>query len=424
MDILLIGNGGREHALGWALRRSPSLGRLHFAGGPNAGLAAIAERVEVDLADHAAVVAAARARGVGLVVIGPEGPLVAGLADDLRAAGIPAFGPSRAAARLEASKAFTKAFCARHAIPTADWARFDDEASALAHLAARGAPIVVKADGLAAGKGVVVAETVREAEEAIRACFSGAFGAAGAAVVLEERLEGEEASVFALSDGEVVLPFGTAQDHKRAFDGDTGPNTGGMGAYSPAPLLTPGLHEEVMARIVRPTIRGMNAAGTPFSGVLYAGLMITADGPKLIEFNVRFGDPECQALMMRLEGDLAALLAAAATGRLAGHDVAWRAETALTVVMASRGYPGPYEKGSAIRGIAEAERTGAVVFHAGTETRGGQTVAIGGRVLGVTASGTDVAAARAAAYEAVAAIEWPEGFFRRDIGARALRHGA
>ncbi len=417
--ILVIGNGGREHALAWRLARSASCRAVSWAGGPNAGLARIARRLPVDVADHDAVAAACRAEGIDLVVVGPEAPLVAGLADDLRAEGIATFGPSRAAARLEASKGFTKDFCTRHGIPTAAYARFDDEAAALSHLAATGAPVVVKADGLAAGKGVVVAETVEEAEAAVRACFAGSFGAAGASVVLEERLVGREASLFALSDGRTAIPFGTAEDHKRAFDGDAGPNTGGMGAFSPSVVLAPALHERAMAEIVAPTVAGMAAEGTPFAGVLYAGLMVTAEGPKLIEFNVRFGDPECQALMVRLEDDLAAILYGAATGALPDRAVRWSDAASLTVVMATRGYPGAYRKGSVIGGLAAAEATGAVAFHAGTDERDGETVAVGGRVLGVTATGAGVPAARAAAYRAVGAVDWPEGFFRTDIGARA-----
>lgn len=420
MVILLIGSGGREHALAWALARSPLCARLLVAPG-NPGTAACGENVALDVADHGAVVAFCRREGVGLVVIGPEGPLVAGLVDDLSAAGIRAFGPSRAAARLEGSKAFTKELCREAGIPTAAFARFTEAGAAKANIRARGAPIVVKADGLAAGKGVVVAGTVEEAEAAVDAMLGGALGAAGAELVIEECLVGEEASFFALCDGTHALPLASAQDHKRVLDGDEGPNTGGMGAYSPAPVMTPALEERAMDEIVRPTLRAMAARGTPYRGVLYAGLMITAEGPKLIEYNCRFGDPETQVLMPRLASDLVEALVAACDGRLEGLSLAWREEAALTVVMAARGYPGPVEKGSPIRGVEEAGALdGVTVFHAGTGTRDGALVAQGGRVLNVTALGRDVAQAQARAYAAVDRIDWPEGFCRRDIGWRAL----
>ncbi|MCW5695940.1 MAG: phosphoribosylamine--glycine ligase [Bauldia sp.] len=417
LNVLLIGGGGREHALACKLAQSPRLGRLHAAPG-NPGIAQHAELVALDIADHADVVAFCRSAGIGLVVIGPEGPLVAGLTDALADAGIAAFGPSRAAAALEGSKGFTKALCDEAGIPTARYARFHDAAAARTYVTAEGAPIVVKADGLAAGKGVVVAETVEEALAAVDACFSGEFGSAGAAVVVEEKMTGVEASLFALSDGATVIPFGTAQDYKRAFDGDTGPNTGGMGAISPAPALSADLAETAMATIVRPAIAAMRARGTPFRGVLYAGLMLTADGPKLVEFNVRFGDPECQVLMRRLESDLLDLLDAAAHGRLASAaSPAWRDETAVTVVMAAKGYPGAIAKGSVIRGVERANALpGVTVFQAGTAGGNGALTATGGRVLAVTGTGTDTAAARRLAYEGVAAIAWPEGFYRRDIG--------
>ena len=420
MKVLLIGSGGREHALAWKLAQSPRLTQLYAAPG-NPGIAEHAEIIAVDVADHAAVVAACRARDIGFVVVGPEGPLVAGLADDLLAAGIPVFGPSKAAAQLEGSKAFTKALCDDAGIPTAKWGRFSDATSAIAYVRAQDAPIVVKADGLAAGKGVTVAATEAEAIAEIEACFAGTLGAAGAVVVVEEFLEGEEASFFALSDGEAVVPLATAQDHKRAFDGDTGPNTGGMGAYSPAPAMTPDLVETTLAQIVRPTIAAMRVRGMPFRGVLYAGLILTSSGPKLIEYNVRFGDPETQALILRLDGDLLELMLATAEGRLAGMTPNWSSDAALTVVMAAKGYPGPYAKGSPIDGIDRANALpGVKVFHAGTAAQGGRLVSAGGRVLNVTARGATIAEAQARAYAGVVAIDWPGGFFRRDIGWRAL----
>jgi phosphoribosylamine--glycine ligase len=420
MHVLLIGSGGREHALAWALAASPLLTRLTCAPG-NAGIAALAECVALDAARHDEVIAFCRSQDVGLVVIGPEAPLVAGLADALAAAGIRHFGPSQAAARLEGSKGFTKDLCRDLGIPTAAYGRFSDRAAALAYLASRPVPIVVKADGLAAGKGVVVATNRAEAEAAVEACFSGAFGAAGAEVVIEEFLEGEEASFFAFSDGTHAIALATAQDHKRVGDGDTGPNTGGMGAYSPAPVMTPALIERAMVEIVRPTIDGMMRRGTPFKGVLYAGLMITSEGPKLIEYNVRFGDPECQVLMMRLRSDLLSVLLAVADGVLASIDLRWHAEPALTVVMATRGYPGSYDRGSEIRGLeAAAAVPGVEIFHAGTRQDGARVLADGGRVLAVTARAPTIAEARERAYAAVDRIDWPEGFCRRDIGWRAM----
>ena len=420
-SILLIGSGGREHALGWKLARSPFARKVFFAGGENAGLEAIAERLPFAVSDHDAVIAACRENAIDLVVIGPEAPLVAGLADDLRIAGVTTFGPSAAASRLEASKGFAKDFCREHDIPTAEYARFDDREAALNHVRAKGTPVVVKADGLAAGKGVTVAETIEDAERAVEACFAGRFGAAGASVVIEEKLDGEEASFFALSDGRTVLPLVNAQDYKRAFDDDAGPNTGGMGAVSPAPVMTNELMAETMERIVRPTIAGMAARGVPFTGILYAGLMITAEGPKLIEYNVRFGDPECQVLMTRLESDLVLLLAAAAEGRLEEETPVWSGDGAVSVVLAARGYPGAYETGSVIRGLDGIDGPDVAVFHAGTARRGGEIVANGGRVLNVTARGATIDEARARAYRAAGAVEWPDGFFRSDIGIRTVR---
>ena len=424
MRLLLIGSGGREHALAWALAASPLCDSLLCAPG-NAGIAA-EERVTcvpVGAEDVEGLVRTAREEKVDLVVVGPEAPLVAGLVDRLDEAGIRAFGPSAAAAALEGSKAFTKALCSRHGIPTAGYARFTEAEAARAHVRDRGAPIVVKADGLAAGKGVTVCETEAQALAAVDAALvEGAFGAAGHELVIEERLEGEEASVFALVDGETALPLAAAQDHKRVGEGDRGPNTGGMGAYSPTPALDEALLERVMAEIVRPTVAAMAAEGRPYRGVLFAGLMLTAEGPKLIEHNVRFGDPECQALIMRLRSDLLPALIACSEGGLASLDLRWREEAAMTVVMAARGYPGAYDKGSRIEGLEAADALEDVkVFHAGT-TRGpdGAWLANGGRVLGVTALGADIAAAQAQAYRAVDLIRWPEGFCRRDIGWRAL----
>jgi phosphoribosylamine---glycine ligase len=420
MNILLIGSGGREHALAWALARSPLCDRLFCAPG-NAGTALEGENVVVDVADHVAVVNFCKLMAIGLVVVGPEGPLVAGLVDDLTAAGIKCFGPTREAARLEGSKAFTKELCAEFGIPTGAFARFTAREPALAHIRERGAPIVIKADGLAAGKGVVVAMTLAEAEDAIAFMFEGGLGPAGSEIVIEEYLEGEEVSFFALCDGKTALPLASAQDHKRAYDGDEGPNTGGMGAYSPAPVMTPALEARVMAEIIDPTMRAMRERGTPFSGVLFAGLMITADGPKLIEYNTRFGDPETQVLIPRLQGDLGAILLACAEGRLANVSLHWRDEAALTVVLAAKGYPGTVEKGTLIEGVAKAgARDHVLVFHAGTKNDGGKLLANGGRVLAVTALGATVSQARERAYAAVGDIDWPEGFCRSDIGWRAI----
>jgi phosphoribosylamine---glycine ligase len=418
--VLLIGGGGREHALAWKLKQSPLLGTLYCAPG-NAGIAEVAEIVALDIGDHAAVARFCKEREVGLVIIGPEAPLVAGLTDDLEGQGITVFGPSQAAARLEGSKGFTKDLCARAGIPTASYARFSDAASAKAYLARQTLPVVIKADGLAAGKGVTIAETKADAEAAIDACFSGAFGAAGSELVIEEFLRGEEASFFALVDGETALPLATAQDHKRAYDGDRGPNTGGMGAHSPAPIMTPALCRRVMLEIIDPTVRAMAQAGTPFKGVLYAGLMIDDGASKLIEYNVRFGDPECQPLMLRLNSDLLPAFLATAEGRLDGVKLEWSDDPALCVVMAAKGYPGAYAKGSEIKGLDEAARDPAVqIFHAGTKRDGNRILADGGRVLGVTARGPDVREAQERAYAAVDKIDWQGGFCRRDIGWRAV----
>jgi len=420
MNVLLIGGGGREHALAWALSASPLLTTLYAAPG-NAGIAELAHCVALDVADHAAVLAFVAEKGIGFVVIGPEAPLVAGLSDALAAAGVKHFGPSKAAAQLEGSKGFTKDLCREAGIPTGAYGRFRDAAAAHAYLAAQPVPIVVKADGLAAGKGVVVAATRAEAEAAIDACFSGAFGAAGAEVVIEEFLDGEEASFFALCDGQTALALATAQDHKRVGDDDTGPNTGGMGAYSPAPVMTPETVQRTMDEIIRPTVAAMAARGTPFKGVLFAGLMITAEGPKLIEYNVRFGDPETQVLMMRLTSDLLAAMIATADGALDHFDVRWRDDAALTVVMAANGYPGTPEKGTEIRGLdAAGTVAGVQIFHAGTRRDGDRLLADGGRVLNVTALGATVAEAQARAYDAIAKIDWPGGFCRSDIGWRAV----
>jgi phosphoribosylamine--glycine ligase len=420
MNILLLGGGGREHALAWKLAQSPALTTLYAAPG-NPGIAQHATLVDLDATDHRAVVDFCLRHSIGLVVIGPEAPLVDGLADNLRVKGYPVFGPGKKAAQLEGSKGFTKDLCKRANIPTAAYERLSSKDGAIAALDDFGLPVVIKADGLAAGKGVIIAETREQAVEAIEDMFSGAFGAAGAEVVLEEFMTGEEASFFALTDGSAILPFGSAQDHKRVGDGDTGPNTGGMGAYSPARVLTPELEAEVIEKILRPTVDSLAAEGMPYSGVLYAGLMLTAEGPKLIEYNARFGDPECQVLMMRFDGDLVELLLAVAQGRLAEQGPVELAErAALTIVMAANGYPGTPEKGGAITGIDAAEATGARVFHAGTADRDGAIVANGGRVLNVTATGDTVKAAQEAAYRAVDAIGFPTGFCRRDIGWREV----
>jgi phosphoribosylamine---glycine ligase len=420
MNILILGSGGREHALAWKIAASPLTTKLYCAPG-NAGIAREAACVALDLADHAAVITFCRMNHIDFVVVGPEAPLCAGIVDDLEAAGIKAFGPSRAAARLEGSKGFTKDLCHKNGIPTAAYERFTAIEPAKAYLRAHGAPIVIKADGLAAGKGVVVAQDLAEAESAVDMMFAGGLGEAGGAIVIEEFLDGEEASFFALCDGDTAIALTTAQDHKRAYDGDKGPNTGGMGAYSPAPNIDDTMSARVMHDIIEPTLRAMKAMGCPYKGVLYAGLMITADGPKLIEYNARFGDPETQVLMLRLKSDLVPALMASRDGMLKSFDLRWYAEPALTVVMAAKGYPGAYARGTVIEGIDDASGVeGVEIFHAGTKAEGGKILANGGRVLDVSAIGKTVREAQARAYEAVSRIRWPEGFCRHDIGWRAV----
>ncbi|NYD82202.1 phosphoribosylamine--glycine ligase [Brucella intermedia] len=420
MKVLLIGSGGREHALAWKLAASPLLEKLYCAPG-NPGIATVAELVDISADDHKALIAFAKDKKIDLVVVGPEAPLVAGLSDEMRSEGIRVFGPSKAAAQLEGSKGFTKDLCARFDIPTGAYGRFNNAPKAKAYIRQQGAPIVVKADGLAAGKGVVVAMTLDEALDAVDACFEGAFGSAGAEVVVEEFLDGEEASFFCICDGKTALPLGSAQDHKRVGDGDTGPNTGGMGAYAPAPVMTPGIVERTMRELIEPTMRGMAEIGAPFSGILFLGLMIGKDGPKLIEYNTRFGDPECQVLMMRLNSDLLALINAAVDGKLDEVSLDWKDQPALTVVMAAEGYPSNVKKGSVIRDLDKLEGIdGVKVFHAGTAQKDGNIIANGGRVLNVTAIADTVAEAQARAYEAVKRVDWPEGFYRSDIGWRAV----
>jgi len=420
MKVLVIGSGGREHALCWALSASPLLDALYCAPG-NGGIADEATCVDLDPLDFEAVIGFCRDQAIDLVVVGPEVPLVAGIVDALEAAGIAAFGPNAAAAVLEGSKVFTKELCARHGIPTAAFRRFTDAGAAADYIRAHGAPVVVKADGLAAGKGAVVCATVDEAVAVAGDILGGRFGEAGREIIVEDCLQGEEASFFALCDGTTALPLATAQDHKRVGDGDIGPNTGGMGAYSPAPVTTEAVCQQTMERIILPTVRAMAAEGRPFKGVLYAGLMITAEGPQLIEYNVRFGDPECQVLLPRLKSDLLPALLACRDGVLDRFDLRWRDEAALVVVLAANGYPGGYDKGSEIRGLsAAAAMTDVTVFHAGTQTTDGRILASGGRVLGVTAVAPSVAAAQQRAYQAVDAIDWPGGFCRRDIGWRAV----
>ena len=420
MNILILGSGGREHALAWACLQNPKCDRLVVAPG-NGGIAQIADCAALDPEDAGEVVDFAAEEAIDFVIIGPEGPLAAGVADALRAAGILCFGPSQAAAELEASKAFTKEICDAAGAPTAAYARFTEAEPARAYIRQQGAPIVVKADGLAAGKGVIVAMSEAEALAAVDDMFAGSFGGAGAEVVIEAFLEGEEASFFVLCDGETVLPIGTAQDHKRAFDGDQGPNTGGMGAYSPAPVMTDAIILKTMDEIIRPTMAEMARRGTPFSGVLFAGLMIKHGAPRLIEYNVRFGDPECQCLMLRLGGQALDLMLACAEGRLGDMAVNWAEDHAMCVVMAAQGYPGSYEKGSVIRGVEEMPETShEMCFHAGTTRRDGQYLANGGRVLGLTARGENLRAARDRAYALVDRVDWPEGVCRSDIGWRAL----
>lgn len=420
MNILILGSGGREHALAWAVKQNPKCDRLIVAPG-NAGIAGLAECAGIDILDGTVVAAFCEENAVDFVIVGPEAPLAAGVADALRAAGILTFGPSAAAARLESSKAFTKEICDACGAPTAGYARFTEAEPALAHVRAEGAPIVVKADGLAAGKGVVVAMTVAEAEAAVRDMFGGSLGAAGAEVVIEEFMAGEEASLFVLCDGTEAIAIGSAQDHKRALDGDRGPNTGGMGAYSPAPVLSPAIERQAMEEIVRPTLAEMVRRGMPYRGVLYAGLMIADGRARLVEYNVRFGDPEAQVLMMRMGAQALDLMQACAEGRLSGQRVSWADDHALTVVMAAKGYPGAYAKGTVIGGLeALPEDSRNMVFHAGTAEKDGHIVASGGRVLNVTARGATLAEARDRAYAMVDRILWPEGFCRRDIGWRAL----
>jgi len=420
MNILLLGSGGREHALAWKIAASPLVTKLWCAPG-NAGIAREAECVALDIADHAAVIDFCKHNAVDLVVVGPETPLAAGIVDDLASAGTRAFGPSKQAAQLEASKGFTKTLCSEFGIPTGAYGRFTNADEALAYVRAKGAPIVVKADGLAAGKGVVVAKTLREAEDAIAKMFHGGFGAPGAEVVIEEFLAGREISFFALSDGDTAIPLASAQDHKRAFDHDEGPNTGGMGAYSPTPLVTGEIHAEIMAKIIVPAVNGMKARGTPFRGVLYAGVMLTPDGPKLFEYNARFGDPECQVLMLRMMSDIVPALLASCDGQLKNFDLRWFDEPALTVVMAAKGYPGDYAKGTRIEGLDAAARVeGVEIFHAGTIAKDGHILANGGRVLNICATGKTVTEAQQRAYQAVDRIQWPEGFCRRDIGWQAV----
>lgn len=420
MNILILGSGGREHALTWAVKQNPKCDRLIVAPG-NAGIAQIAECADLDIMNGGAVAAFAEDNAIDFVIVGPEAPLAVGVADRLRDAGLLVFGPSEGAARLESSKSFTKEICDAANAPTAGYGHFTDAEAAKAHIRANGAPIVVKADGLAAGKGVIVAMEEQEALDAIDDMFGGAFGGAGAEVVIEEFMEGEEASLFVLVDGEEVLSIGTAQDHKRVGEGDTGPNTGGMGAYSPAPVLSAEIEKKAMEEIVKPTMAEMAKRGVPFQGVLYAGLMIKDGQPRLVEYNVRFGDPECQVLMLRLGAQALDLLHAAAEGRLSEAQVNWAEDHAITVVMAANGYPGSYEKGTEIKGLgAIADDSMNVVFHAGTKADGEKVLATGGRVLNVTARGASLQEARDRAYAMVDSVDWPDGFYRKDIGWRAL----
>ena len=420
MNILILGGGGREHALAWAVKQNPKCDRLIVAPG-NAGIAQIAECASLDILDGAAIVSFALENSLDLVIIGPEAPLAAGVADALRAARIPVFGPSAAAARLEVSKAFTKEICAAVGAPTANYAHFDQLDAAKAYIATQNAPLVVKADGLAAGKGVIIAMTIDEAQTAVEDMFGGAFGSAGAEVVIEEFMEGEEASFFVLVDGETVLSIGTAQDHKRVGDGDTGPNTGGMGAYSPAPIMNADITRKALDEIVKPTMSEMARRGTPYQGVLYVGLMIKDGQPRLVEYNVRFGDPECQALMMRLGAQALDLLQSCAMGTLADAQVTWADDHAITVVMAAQGYPGDYDRGTQISGLSSLPADSFNhMFHAGTAQNGAAIVASGGRALNATARGATLAEAADRAYAMVDQVNWPEGFCRRDIGWRAL----
>ena len=424
MNILILGSGGREHALAWKIAASPLTAKLYCAPG-NAGIAREAECVALDIADHAAVIAFCKQAKIDFVVVGPEGPLCAGIVDDLEAAGIKAFGPTKWAARLEGSKGFTKDLCKANKIPTAAYERFKGAAAAKEYVRKQGAPIVVKADGLAAGKGVVVASTIAEAEAAIDMMFDGGqdspLGEKAWEIVVEDCMVGEEASFFALCDGDTAIELASAQDHKRVGDGDTGPNTGGMGAYTPAPIMTPEMNKRVMDEIIFPTVNALKKAGAPFKGVLFAGLMITKDGPQLIEYNVRFGDPETQVIMLRLMSDLLPALIASRDGQLKNFDLRLYPDAALTVVMAAKGYPGPYTKGTLIEGLDDAAQVeGVEIFHAGTRRDGDHIVANGGRVLNVCARGNSVAQAQQRAYGAVDKIKWPDGFCRRDIGWQAI----
>lgn len=421
MNILILGGGGREHALCWAVRQNPKCDRLYAAPG-NAGIAALAECVDIDAEDGDKLIGFCQSSKIDFVIIGPEAPLAAGVADDLRAAGILCFGPGKEAARLEASKAFTKEICDASGAPTAAYARFSELAPARDYVTKQGAPIVIKADGLAAGKGVIVAMTLEDALAGLDEIFAGAFGAAGHEVVIEEFMQGEEASLFVLCDGKDVLAMGTAQDHKRAFDGDEGPNTGGMGAYSPAPVLSDAVLDRAMAEIIKPTIAEMARRASPYEGVLYAGLMIENGQPRLVEYNVRFGDPECQVLMMRLGGQVLDALLACAERRLADFQLHWADDHALTVVYAAKGYPGVYDKGTAIRDTDKIdENSKSALFHAGTSMKEDQLIAVGGRVLNITTRGDSLAEAHQKAYENIAKIDWPDGFYRTDIGWRALK---
>ncbi|WP_342078698.1 phosphoribosylamine--glycine ligase [Yoonia sp. SS1-5] len=420
MNILILGGGGREHALAWAIKQNPKCDRLIVAPG-NAGIAAIADCADLDILDGDAVATFAEENAIDFVVVGPEAPLAAGVADRLRDAGLLVFGPSGAAAQLEASKSFTKSICDAAGAPTAAYAHFTDADAARAYITAQGAPIVVKADGLAAGKGVIVAMTEAEALAAIDDMFDGSFGSAGAEVVIEEFMDGEEASFFVLCDGDTILPLGTAQDHKRAYDGDTGPNTGGMGAYTPAPVMSDEITQKALDEIVRPTMAEMAKRGTPFQGVLFCGLMIQNGQPRLVEYNVRFGDPECQCLMMRLGGQVLDLLQACAEKRLADIQANWADDHAITIVMAAKGYPGAYAKGTVIGGLdSQPQDSFHMVFHAGTAAKDGQITANGGRVLGVTARGATLAEAHEKAYAMAQGIDWDGGFYRSDIAWRAL----
>ena len=419
MNVLLIGSGGREHAMAWKLVQSPLLETLYCAPG-NAGIAQVAECVALDISDHQQIIDFCRDKDISFVIVGPEGPLVAGIIDALEAADISAFGPSAAAAQLEGSKGFTKDLCAEFNIPTAAYQRFNNAPKAKRYVREMGAPIVIKADGLAAGKGVIMAMSVEEAMDAIDDCFEGAFGDAGYEVVVEEFLEGEEASLFAFCDGQTALLMGTAQDHKRVGEGDTGLNTGGMGAYSPADVMDQAMIDEVMGEIIVPTLAGMHSRGIPFKGILFAGLMLTEDGPQLIEYNVRFGDPEAQVVLPRLKSDLLELMIASVENSILEVEAEWSDDTALTVVLASKGYPGNYEKGTEIRDLDKAEADNIEIFHAGTTENDGKLTAIGGRVLNITALGSSVSEAQADAYAAIKKIDWPNGFCRSDIGWRAV----